>query len=64
MTTASLLLRVILGGLLSAVVLTAFALLLSSSKPSATLSVPNLLIRVVSGVLYVAVMTPLARRFP
>jgi hypothetical protein len=61
-TTASLLLRVMLGGLLSAVVLTAFALLLSSSKPSGTLSVPNLLIRVVSGVLYVAVMTPLARR--
>lgn len=61
-TTASLLLRVILGGLLSAVVLTAFALLLSSSKPSGTLSAPNLLIRVVSGVLYVAVMAPLARR--
>jgi hypothetical protein len=69
LTTASLLLRVILGGVLSAVVLTAFALLLSSSKPSVTLSVPNLLIKVVSGILYVAVMAPLARqvfyrRFP
>ena len=62
MTTASLLLRVILGGLLSAVVLTAFALLLSSSSLSAKFSVPNLLIRGVSGVLYVIVMTPLARR--
>jgi hypothetical protein len=69
LTTASLLLRVILGGLLSAVVLIAFAFLLSSSKPSITLSVPNLLIRVVSGIFYVAVMAPLTRqvfyrRFP
>lgn len=62
MTTASLLLRIILGGLLSAVVLTTFALLLPSSKPSGMFSVPNLLIRGVSGVLYVIVMTPLARR--
>jgi hypothetical protein len=62
LTTASLLLRVILGGLLSAVVLTAFALLSSLSKPSAIFSVPNLLIRVVSGIFYVAVMAPLARR--
>src|SRR5882724_12025661 len=69
LVTVSLLLRVILGGLLSAVVLIAFAFLLSSSKPSITLSVPNLLIRVVSGIFYVAVMAPLARqvfyrRFP
>lgn len=61
LTTASLCLRVILGGLLSAVVLTAFAFL-SSSSISVTLSVQNLLIRVVSGVFYVAVMAPLARR--
>ncbi len=69
MTTASLLLRVVLGGLLSAVVLIAFALLLSSSKSSVTLSVSSLLIRIVSGLFYVAVMAPLARgasyrRFP
>jgi hypothetical protein len=69
MSTASLLLRVILGGVLSGMVLTAFALLLSSSTPSVTLSVPNLLIKVVSGMFYVAVMAPLARqafyrRFP
>jgi hypothetical protein len=61
LTTTSLLLRVILGGMLSAVVLTAFAFLSASSR-AAVLSGQNLLIRVVSGVLYVAVMTPLARR--
>lgn len=61
LTMTSLLLRVVLGGLLSAVVLTTFAFL-SSSSVSTPLSVQNLLIRVVSGVFYVAVMTPLARR--
>lgn len=68
-TRASLLLRIILGGLLSAVVLLAFALLLSSSTSPETLSASHLLIRAVSGILYVAVMAPLARlaayrRFP
>lgn len=61
-TTTSLILRVIIGGLLAAVVLTAFDLLLSSSKPSVVLSPSNLLIRVISGLLYVGVMVPLARR--
>lgn len=61
-TTASLVLRVIIGGLLSAVALTAFAFLSSSGKSSQVLSVPNLGIRIVSGLLYVAVMAPLARR--
>ena len=55
--------------MLSAVVLIVFALLFSSSKPSVTFSISNLLIKGVSGVLYVAVMAPLARqvfyrRFP
>lgn len=61
-TTTSLILRVILGGLLAAVVLIAFDFLLSSSKPSVILSPSNLLIKVVSGLLYVGVMVPLARR--
>lgn len=61
-TTTSLFLRVILGGLLAAVVLTAFGFLLSASKPSVVLSPSNLLIKVISGLLYVGVMVPLARR--
>lgn len=61
-TALSLIARVMIGGLLSAVVLTAFALLLSAGNPSATFSVQNMAIRMVSGVFYVAIMTPLARR--
>jgi len=61
-TTTSLIVRVIIGGVLSAVVLTAFAFLTSSSNPETTFSEQNLLIRFLSGVFYVAVMTPLARR--
>lgn len=61
-TTVSLLLRIILGGLLSAVVLIVFALLFSSNKSSATFSISNLLIKGISGIFYVAVMAPLARR--
>ena len=52
----------IAGGVLTAAVLTAFAFLLSKGNPSATLSGQNIAIRVVSGIFYVAIMTPLARR--
>ena len=67
--TTSLILRILIGGLLATAVLTAFDLLLSSSKVSVTLSVQNITIRIISGILYVGVMAPLARqtfsrRFP
>ena len=58
----ALIVRVIIGGLLSAIVLTIFALLLSANRTSATFDAQNMLIRGISGILYVAVMTPLARR--
>lgn len=61
-TALSLIARVIIGGLLSAVVLTAFSFLLAAGNPSAAFSVQNITIRIVSGILYVAIMTPLARR--
>lgn len=61
-TTLSLVARVIIGGLLSAVVLTASALLLSGRNLSTTFSAQNIVIRIVSGMFYVAIMTPLARR--
>jgi hypothetical protein len=50
------------GGVLAAVVLTAFELLLSSGGRAAVFSAPNLVVLLLSGLLYVAVMTPLARR--
>ncbi|EFH82535.1 hypothetical protein [Ktedonobacter racemifer] len=61
-TPMHLIVRVVIGGLLSAIVLTVFASLLSSGKPSATFTAQNIIIRVISGVFYVASMTPLARR--
>ncbi len=61
-TTTSLIVRVLIGGVLSAIVLTAFAFLMSSSKPSVAFSEQKLIISFVSGVFYVAIMTPLARR--
>lgn len=61
-TTTSLIVRVIIGGVLAAVVLTAFSLLTSSGKTSATFTEQNLIIRLVEGMFYVAIMTPLARR--
>src|SRR5579859_4732753 len=61
-TITSLIVRVIIGGLLSAVVLTAFVFLTSSSKSSVTFSGQNLVIRIISGIFYVAIMAPLARR--
>jgi hypothetical protein len=61
-TTFSLLLRIILGGLLSTVILTIFAFLLSSRNLSVIFSLPNLFIRFVSSILYISVMAPLARR--
>jgi hypothetical protein len=61
-TTTSLIIRVIIGGLLAGVVLTVLDTLLSADKLAVMLSVQNLLIKAVSGVLYVAIMAPLARR--
>lgn len=61
-STTSLIVRVLIGGLLSAVVLTAFEFLISSSKAGSFFAVQNVVIRIISGLLYVAVMTPLARR--
>lgn len=68
-SVTSLIIRVLVGGLLAAVVLTLFNLLLSSSKPAVLFSVQNISIRIISGILYVGVMAPLARqtfyrRFP
>lgn len=68
-TPTNLIVRVVIGGLFSAIVLTAFAFLMSSGKPSAMFSIQNIIIRVISGLFYVATMTPLARqvfyrRFP
>jgi hypothetical protein len=61
-TPLSLTTRVIGGGVLAAVVLTAFEFLLSSGRTAAVVSAPNLVVLLLSGILYVAVMTPLARR--
>lgn len=58
----SLQVRVLVGGALSAVILTASGLLLSSNNLATTLSWPHLAANLLSGLLYVAVMTPLARR--
>jgi hypothetical protein len=57
----SLITRVIIGGLLSAVVLTAFSFL-SASSPSTVFTAQNIAIRIITGICYVALMTPLARR--
>jgi hypothetical protein len=62
LTTVSLVARVIGGGVLAAVVLTVFARLAPGGNPSTLFSPPNIAIRLVSGILYVAIMTPLARR--
>ena len=59
--TTSLIIRILIGGLLAAAVLTAFDLLLSSSNVSVIFSVQNITIRIISGLLYVVVMAPLAR---
>ncbi len=59
--TTSLIIRILIGGLLAAAVLTAFDLLLSSSNVSVTFSVQNITIRIILGILYVVVMAPLAR---
>jgi hypothetical protein len=61
-TTTSLIARVIAGGVLAAVVLTVFARLAPGGNPSTTFSPQNVAIRLVSGILYVAIMSPLARR--
>jgi hypothetical protein len=61
-TTMSLIARVIAGGVLAAVVLTVFARLVPGGNPSTTFSAQNVTIRLVSGIFYVAIMTPLARR--
>ena len=61
-TNASLIARVIGGGILAALVLTAFSFLLSSSGGAAISLVQRLIVQVVSGILYVAVMALLARR--
>jgi hypothetical protein len=62
LTTMSLMARVVAGGVLAAVVLTVFARLVPGGNPSTLFSTQNVAIRLVSGVLYVAIMTPLARR--
>src|SRR5262249_26976923 len=62
MTTTSLIARVLAGGVLAAVVLTVFARLAPGGTPSTIFSPQNVAIRLVSGILYVAIMTPLARR--
>jgi hypothetical protein len=54
--------RVIAGGVLAAVVLTVFARLAPGGDPSTIFATQNVAIRLVSGILYVAIMTPLARR--
>jgi len=61
-TTASLIARVIIGGLLAAAVLTPFALIQSSGNRSTVSLVQTIIIQVVSGVGYVVLMTPLARK--
>src|ERR1051326_5498264 len=61
-SVASLLIRILLGGILSAAVLTLFSGLLSSKTGASTLSLPTLAVNLLSGLLYVAVMAPLARR--
>jgi hypothetical protein len=58
----SLMARVLAGGVLAAVVLTVFARLTPGGPPSPLFAPPNVAIRLVSGMLYVALMTPLARR--
>src|SRR5262249_3542618 len=62
LTSMSLIARVLAGGVLAAVVLTIFARLVPGGNPSTTFSPQNIAIRLVSGILYVAIMTPLARR--
>ncbi len=54
--------RVLIGGSLAGGVLTAFHWLLSATSKSGSLSIQSIWIELISGVLYVAVMTPLARR--
>src|SRR5262249_44796005 len=58
LTTMSLIARVLAGGVLAAVVLTIFARLVPGGNPSTTFSPQNIAIRLVSGILYVAIMTP------
>ena len=57
-TPSSLMARVLAGGVLAAVVLTVFARLAPGGNASTTFSTQNLAIRLVSGILYVAIMTP------
>ena len=58
-STTSLIIRVLGGGLLAAVVLTLFNVLLS---PATTFVAQNIIIRIISGILYVGVMALLARQ--
>jgi len=60
-TTLSLIARVIIGGGVSAVILIAFSFLLAG-KSSTPFSLQSIPIRIVSGIFYVTIMTPLARR--
>jgi len=62
--TTALILRVIIGGLLSGVVLTIFDSFLSSNQRSGELSIQGVIIGMISGVFYVAILAPLARRVP
>ncbi len=61
-TTTSLIARVLIGGVLSAIILTPLALLQSSGGPSTAFSAQTVVIQLISGVGYVAIMIPLARR--
>ncbi|MFC5451588.1 hypothetical protein [Paenibacillus aestuarii] len=60
-TTTTLIIRVLIGGLTAAVVLTALNLLTTRSIAT-TLSAQNIIVRIISGVLYVGIMAPLARQ--
>ncbi len=60
--TSALVIRVLAGGLLAGVVLATFQSLLSSKLPSGTLTIQRILVGLISGLLYMAVMAPLARR--
>ncbi len=57
-----LILRIIIGGLLSGAVLIGFHTLLSNNQRSSGLSAQSIIVGVISGLLYVAIMAPLARQ--
>ncbi len=57
-----LILRIIIGGLLSGVVLILFKSLLSANQRSGSLSGQSVAVGMISGLLYVAIMAPLARQ--